>query len=382
MIKSFSATTREIDDAEAACAEITATLDLEKNMLKNSLGIISCFSEFNETGVLRAICDSLPFDCIGATTCLSSSCREMDQIIFSITVLTSDDCSFQTIEIPVTENFEDSAACAISEKFKEFKEPPKLLLTYFPLLWSESADKLLAKIDRATSGIPLFGTIAVDHTIDFSTSKTILNGTMYNDTIILGAIYGNLKCSFEVASLDESKIRKQKAIITESEGNTLITVNGIPAFEYFEEIGLTRAELTRGIGVVPLVVDHNDGTIPIARGVYTLTPEDHVVCGGSMPAGSTIALGRLDMEDILKTTEKTLTSFAEKDCVILCYSCMARYFALGAHSTAEVEKFVEIMGDSPYLFAYSGGEICPLPDKQGCLKNYYHSYTIVFCKLS
>ena len=68
MIKSFVATTREVDDVQAAVAEITAALDLEKNLLKNSLGVISCFSDFEETGVLKAICDSLPFDCIGSTT--------------------------------------------------------------------------------------------------------------------------------------------------------------------------------------------------------------------------------------------------------------------------------------------------------------------------
>ena len=94
MIKSFTATTREIDDAQAAVDEITKVLDIEKNLMKNSLGIISCFSEFEETGVLKAICDALPFDCIGATTCLCASDSDVDQILLAITVLTSDDCSF------------------------------------------------------------------------------------------------------------------------------------------------------------------------------------------------------------------------------------------------------------------------------------------------
>ena len=84
MIKSISATTREIDDAQAAVSELKSALDLEKNLLKNSLGIISCFSDFAETGVLKAICAALPFDCIGATTCICAAGQEIDQIMLTI----------------------------------------------------------------------------------------------------------------------------------------------------------------------------------------------------------------------------------------------------------------------------------------------------------
>ena len=68
MIKALTATTRKIDDAQDAVNEALITLNLENNLLKNSLGIISCFSGFEETGVLKAICNAMPFDCIGSTT--------------------------------------------------------------------------------------------------------------------------------------------------------------------------------------------------------------------------------------------------------------------------------------------------------------------------
>jgi len=46
MIKSIIATTLEIDDAEAAVNDILSGIKPETGLLKNSLGIISCFSEF------------------------------------------------------------------------------------------------------------------------------------------------------------------------------------------------------------------------------------------------------------------------------------------------------------------------------------------------
>ena len=125
MIKSIFATTRELFETEDAVAEITAALDLEKNLLTNSLGIITCFSEFDDTGVLKAVCDALPFECIGATSCLCAAGPEVDEIILAITVLTSDDCVFRTVEIPVTENYEDSFASVLSELCEKSGEQPK-----------------------------------------------------------------------------------------------------------------------------------------------------------------------------------------------------------------------------------------------------------------
>ena len=384
MIKSFTASTCQIDDAEAAIAEITAKLDFETKLLKNTLGIISCFSEFRETGVLKAICDALPFDCIGTSSCICATGGEVDQIILAITVLTSDDCFFDTAVIPVThEDYKDSIRAVISAQRRRIKEKPTLILGYFPLMNNLSGDIILSELDSATEGIPIFGTMAVDHKTDYSTAITIRNGDTYREAIVIGAVYGNLKVAFEIASLDENKIMTQTAIITGSEGNILTGVNGKTALEYLGEIGLKREDLMSGVGITPLVVDHRDGTKPVARAVFTLTHEGRVVCGGAMPVNATLALGRINMHDVLDTTEKALHTLIEKDCVILSYSCIARYLTLGVNYTAEAEKIIEVAGDEAnYLFAHSGGEICPLPDENGKLVNYFHNFTNVFCRLS
>jgi len=381
MIKSFTATTREIDDEEIAVAEILAALEPEKNLLENSLGIISCFSEFEETGVLKAICDALPFDCIGSTTCISSVNKQTDRIILTLTVLTSDDCSFETTVLPITENYEESIKSTLEPLLNRSGEKPALLLSYFPLMKTVSGDMMLDAIDQTTGGgIPLFGTTAVDHTIDYSTSKTIQNGEAFREAVVLGLIYGNVNYSFDIASLDEEKIKKQKAIITEANGNILTGVNGKSALEYLEEFGLTKDDITTG--VLPLVIDHKDGTKSVARAVFALTPDGYAICGGKMPVGATLAVGRVDMVDVLHTTEETLKNLVEKESVILSYSCIARYLALGTKYTAEAEKMSEICENIQYLYACSGGEICPLIDANGKLINYYHNYTTVFCRLS
>jgi len=382
MIKSISAVTREIDDVEAAVNEITTALNIEENLLKNSLGIISCFSEFSETGVLKAICDALPFNCIGATTTLCSSENETDQILLTVTVLTSDECSFESIALPITEDYKKTIETDLAGLLGKREDKPTLMLSYFPIMNTVSGDMILNAIDNATGGVPLFGTMAIDHLPDYSTAHTIHNGEVFREAAVMGLIYGNVDYSFEIASLDEEKIGRQKAIITESSGNILIGVDEKTVLEFLNEAGITKTDIESGLGILPLVVDHKDGTKPVARAVFALTPDGHAVCGGAMPVGATIAVGRIIKDDVLQTTEKIVKYVDSKDGVILSYSCMARYLALGAEIEAEAEKVRETTGGEHYMFAISGGEICPLPDANGRLINIFHNYTNVLCRLS
>ena len=382
MIKSFTAVTREIDDAAAAVAEIKAALDFEKNLLKNSIGLISCFSEFAETGVLKAICEAMPFACIGSTTCICSAGKETEQIMLAIMVLTSDDCNFEAAALPITEKYEESINSALSPVLGRSGEKPALLLAYLPLMNMVSGDMIITAIDKITGGIPIFGTTAVDHNMDYHTAQTIYNGEAFRETAVLGLVCGALNYSFEIASLDEDSARKQKAIITESNGNILMGVNGKTAQKYFEEVGLTQHELTSVSGILPLVIDHKDGTKPVARAFFALTPDEHAVCGGAMPVGATLAIGHVVANDVLNTTQKAVRAIVEKECAILSYSCLARFIALSVDNTAEAGKIAEVVEDTPYIYAVSGGEICPLMDANGKLKNVFHNYTNVFCKMS
>jgi len=140
LIKSFTAATREIDDARTAIAEPKSALNLEKNVLKNSVGIISYFPEFEDTGVLKAICAAMPFDCIGATTCLCASGKDADQILFAITVFTSDDCSFKTEALDIAGDYSKNIKRDLKVLLE--KEKPALFLSYFPLMQTVSGDMI------------------------------------------------------------------------------------------------------------------------------------------------------------------------------------------------------------------------------------------------
>jgi len=384
MMNFLTASTREIDDPKVAVEEILSQLEIEKKLLTNSLGIINCFSEFIDTGVVKALCDALPFDCIGATSSLCATGNEIDQIMLIITVLTSDKVEFKTTKAQINSQMGVNITEAINGIFESSSQKPSLIFCNFPLNTSIGGDILVSKLDEITGGIPLFGTIAVDHNPNYTTAQTILNGIAYLDELVMGAVVGEIKMTFEIASINKEKVRKQKGIITSSNNNILMGVNNKTALQYLEEIGLTRNDLLGNLGVIPFLIDHQNGAKPVTRGMYSLTPEGYAVCGGSMPQGASLSVGSLEPSDILSTTEYTLKKLLDDfEGLIISYSCIGRFYILTPNITDEAEKIKNIMNASPnYSFSNSGGEICPLLDTNGNLKNYFHNFTNVFCKLS
>ena len=62
MIKTLIAWTAEVDDDKLAVEQIKSQLGLEGGLLRNTVGIVACHYEFVLSGILKAICEALPFD--------------------------------------------------------------------------------------------------------------------------------------------------------------------------------------------------------------------------------------------------------------------------------------------------------------------------------
>jgi small ligand-binding sensory domain FIST len=63
------------------------------------------------------------------------------------------------------------------------------------------------------------------------------------------------------------------------------------------------------------------------------------------------------------------------------FSCFSRIVALGGDPMAEIKVIQkELAGfPVPYLFFYSGGEICPVYISQGQMANQFYQYALVAC---
>jgi hypothetical protein len=385
-MKMLNAWTLEADDPALAVSEILEQLDLKNRLLAQAAGFITCSYDYVETGMVKAVCEALPFEVVGCTTLTNAIDRQAGTLLLCLSVLTSDDCRFATA---LTSPLGDNAHAVISETYNQaaakLGERPGLVLAFFPMLGAVSGEFMLRALNDAAAGAPIFGTTACDPaTTDYSNSFTIHNGICSREGMSLLLISGGVHPHFVVASASEQNMFRQQAVITSSEGSVLKKINGLSVQQYLASIGLAQGEGIGGLSSMLFVVNYNDGSQPVARAVYALNKDGTAGCGGVMPEGGTLSIGRLDVDDILLTAEQALEKLQKTTGLngIIIFPCLVRNMMLGVEPLREIEKVQSVVANSlPWHLAYSGGEICPVYGGDGGTLNRFHNYTFIACAI-
>lgn len=383
-MKTFTAYTNEIDDVQTAVSEVMEQLDLNQ-LEKNSIGLLSCYADFIESGVVKALCEQLPFDVVGASTMQNAVPGAVGEMMLSLMVITGDEVSFAPgISMPISSEDDAPLRQGYDAAKAGRNEEPVFIISFAPLLLNLSGDFFAESMDRISGFVPNFGTLAVDHTNDYSKAQVIYCGEAYRDKYAFVLVYGDISPIFLVGAISDEKVFREKGAVTASKGNQLQAVNGISVADYLLSLGLSKDESGNilGINTFPFIVDFNDGTPPVVRAVFAMTEDGCVVCAGKVPVGATLSLGTMDAKEVLSTTaavlEKALSKNKRNGMIL--FSCVGRYFAQGYDPTAEavmVEK--RLHGELPFHYACSGTELCPVKSEQGGLKNRSHNDSIVMC---
>ena len=387
MIKTFTAHTDEVDDAEAAVEQVLGQLDFSK-LLKNSVAIISCYADFVDSGAYAAVCEILPCDVVGTTTITNTVEGAEDDIVLTLMILSSDDVSFETgISGSILSEDEALLQSAYQKAADRLPGTPSLIFSFAPLLSNVGGDFFARAFDGISNGTPNFGTVAVDHNADYSEAVVLYNGASHHDCCAFILFHGEIHPKYYVAGISNEKAFREKGVITASQGNQLQTVNDKPIGDYLEGLGLQKNAdgSIAGINSFPFIMDMNDGMMPVIRIMFALTPEGYAVCGGDVPVGATLSVGAIDAEEVLTTTEAKLLEIIKHSApsFLILYSCVGRYFSMGYNPAGELEKIKALLDEAgiPYHFAYSGCEICPVYPQDGFEKtvNRSHNDTLVIC---
>jgi hypothetical protein len=383
MIRTLTASTENIDDFEAAVKDIKTQLDLEHNLLKNSVGILACHYEFADSGTLKAICGALPFEICGTISSAQGTEREAGTLNFSLMVLTSDTLSFRTaLSAPLVEK--PGQVIEACYKAAAKGEKPALIFTFAPFMVANSGDEYVNALTKASEGAPCFGTLAIDDTADFHKCFMLYRGEPYRDCMSMILVYGDFHPKFYLATISEDKILEQSALITSSQGHLLKEVNGRPVTEFFAALGLTKAsETAYAMTSLPFMLDYNDGTPPVSKVFISLDANGHAICAGAMPEGSMLKIGVFDKDDVLLTTRKVMERALKETpnpSGILVYSCISRGMTLGSEVLAEMALVRDKTETKIPLFqASSGGEICPTRINETSAINRFHNNTFILC---
>ncbi|MDR0896347.1 MAG: FIST C-terminal domain-containing protein [Oscillospiraceae bacterium] len=383
MIRMLTAHTFEIDDVEAAVSEIMEQLNMEQNLLTHAAGMLTCYAEFVESGVVTALCERLPFDVVGCTTLANATSGENSALMLTLSVLTSDDLRFATaLSDSLVDQQEEPLREAYERALAALPGKPTAIFEFLPLIFTVGGDQVVGAMDRVTGGVPQFGTVTVDNTPDYTTACVIYNGQTTCKGMAMLLVYGDFNPTYAIASVSDSRIMMQKALITASQNNVIYQVNNIPILAYLESLGLSSEGRIDGANAIPFIIDYNDGTKPVARSIFSALPDGGVVCGGVIPIGATLSIGSIDFADVMNTTSGILEAAlaAKKPGGLLMFSCLTRNLALGMDTEAEMRKVQDCIGDAaPYQFTYSGGEVCPVYGQDGRLVNRFHNATFITC---
>ena len=387
MIKTFVASTTEIDDAEAAVEDILSQLNPESGLLANSVGIISCHYEFVNSGIVEAVCAALPFDLAGTISCMMSVENNTDTFLMTIMVITgdSDDVKFVTT---LTPPLNEKAGQVVAESYKAIasqrQDKPGLIFAFAPFMPLNSGDEYVDVISEASGGVPCFGTLAIDDTMDFSNCFMLYNGQHYSDRMAMILVYGNISPKFYVANISDEKAFDKSAIVTKSAGHVIMELNGRPVDKFFEDLGLEKISETHyAMSSLPFLLDYKDGTPKVSKVFISLTPERYALCAGAVPEGCSLQVVPSDRADVMLTAGQAAEQILEdiqNASGLLVYSCVARSITLGGDQYDEMHLINEKVGGKvPYMMMCSGGEICPSQAQGGVATNRFHNNAFIAC---
>lgn len=384
MLKCLSVYTHEIDDPQVALEEIQTQLKEKITLLEHSVGIVMCNPEYILSGVLKHVCENLPFDTVGVTTSSQAVNGDLGEMMLSIFVMTADDVRFKA---GVTQCLDKEVETPCRSAYEQLAdgEQPTLILAFPPLILKYAGDTYVNIWEQLAPGAPVFGTLAIDDTVSFSESETIYNGDSSKTSMSFVLCYGNINPRFVVGTLPENNALPYRGEITKSEGPFVAEINDINAYKYFEDLGFAKdGNPTDNFLFVPFMIDQKNRTdydgIPVMRVLTSFTKDGTAIFRGNVDESSTFTLLKCTPEDVISNTVDRLGESCALGNVngILSFSCIIRRMvSMGIDSMLELENARNKIGDIPFMMGYAGGEICPTSVRSGVPTNRFHNYSLI-----
>jgi hypothetical protein len=395
MIKILNAYTQELDDPGKATLEILERLDIKSGLLKNTVALLFCHARFIETGVAEAVYKSLPFDVLGCTSQyfgipVAAGAPAVDGgVILTVTIFTSDDIDFAAgVSGPLNEKNVDECVHELYRRTASSSgAPPSLVFAFPPTMTSVPGDIMAASLDRACTGVPVFGSVALDMSTHIQHPRIIFKASgesgAFNDRIALLLFRGQVKPRFFHSSFPEKSILSWDAAITEAVGNRIISINNRPALSFIKDLGFFQNGIHESIMVYPLVVEYPNSDAKVVV-LQDIGPEGQLICSRNVQVGGVLNIGAIAVDSVLESA-RSMAQDLKKDGSgrgFVMFSCFLRNVVLGGSSQAEFEFVRQELDGYPgsWLFLNSGGELCPDYTENGETVNQFHQYALIACQ--
>jgi hypothetical protein len=299
--------------------------------------------------------------------------------MLAVAALTSDDVFFRT---GISDSLDMDGEARIKELYQRLSDynesAHSLMLICHANPGRFPGDKVVHILKRMSVGTPVFGTNALDETIENRTPLIIYDGGAYSDRLALLAVYGAVESRFEIKSLPLMNIYSKPVIVTDVQDSRIISINNRPAVEFMEMLGIISKDKVNAVYGFPLLIDNNDGTGPKSCAIHSIEDGSVLRCGSAIARGATLKLVSQMQEKVLHSSEQfaeMLKKSGDKKSHLI-ISCFGRSAPL-VDLEDEMRLFQKHLEGIPYVFIYSGGEFCPVQDEQGGIRNCFHQFSII-----
>ena len=388
MIYSASLHTFEIDRPEVALEELQSQLNEKITLRRNSAAIIQCDPEYIDSGVAALVCRELPFPVVGCTTAAQATNDAVGELMLTLLVLTSDDVEFETAH---TSGLGQDLFGALNRSFETISggrsEAPAMAFVFSTIIDEYPGDWYYEAFEGHFGNIPVFGTLAIDDAItDFTRLVSIHGDQAFMTETCYLLLYGDLSPRFFITSIPDGSVTAHLGEITKANNNVIVEIDGAPTADFFSKNGFADGGVMReGVDFIPFIISRKGSeleSMPITRALIGLNPDGTATSRGLVYEGATIAVVSNSGAELLDLAAEMAETVNKEENIgaLLLFSCIVRRMAMGESLSEAVNIRNLLRHDIPFMFAHSGGEICPV-SLQGESENRFHNYALIACAI-
>jgi hypothetical protein len=379
MLKTISAYTTEGDEFEFALSNLLDQIKPEKNLLSNTIGLITFYEGFQDNHFISKLCDALPFDVIGCSTSANATGNIVEPMSIVLTVITSDDAYFSVFAADLRDEnlFKEKYMKALN-KIAD-KNSPVMAFAYM-ITYPDLFGNCVQKASNIMHDIPLFGTFPTtkDSQLD---GYVVYNGEISKSNCTFALVAGNIAPEFLCYTTPDESLQLFDAYVTESDGFLIKKINNMIARDYMVSIGF-KTDPENPNSIVEFkhaIMRISNKKSQYALGIIAFSPEGYIILATHVVVGSVISFTTVDEKGVLSAAKKMITKgTSDPTKTAICFSCLIRRITL-TDAFAEIDAVTKNAKNSNYQFSYAGGEICPVYDENNKLVNKYHNITLVAC---
>lgn len=374
-MKSYQAFTDEIDDLDLAVEELAKQIETF-NLSSNAGGIMYCGSEVDSSLLCKKLWERFHLPFIG-TTCLGQfTSNGYREAAICLNLFTGEDICFSGgLSGDLTsENMSEELKESYRTLKKGMKSKEELIVLYIPWIPGVVYDDILDALTEVSDGVPIFGGICSDEW-EFDNCYAMCSMGSFSNRAAMLLVGGDFRPKF-VTSYSINWSSDNAVVVTKAIGSTVYEIEGQPALDYFESIGLKLPEgnVFSDCLASPMIFRYttDDGEeISIVRNLFIVdTEEKSVTFAGRVLQGSKMTLAltsRISINQTINEPLKLLRGMMKEDTDykhtgILVSSCTGRYCLVTADKNTENATLLGAVDKYGLIVAggYLNGEFCPI----------------------